>query len=284
MTQDSQGSPEDSTSGVSIQPSPRDRSRPSSPFRRHFSRPSTPTSPDFDVSAPPIMTQGLQGSYPGYPASLVSIQVEQPSRSAPPATTESMYSTSRPRLPSIDGLTQSFPISHQHPSTASVNSSGVSWDLRGHSPSMSGGHMGAQDSKERIQDPLTSRHDVAGLSGAHQGKRNIPNYMTSQSIQTPHRPPLMISGPSVPRIPTQISMTDAQDSPPRPDTTSRVWPMQPDEVSRYLKKGDVYVLSMIMIIAGSFYRVLHAGQRKGARICYRRWRLIYPSNTFPSHE
>jgi len=184
MTQDSQGPPEDSTSGVPIQlspESPRDRSRPSSPSRRHFSRPNTPTIPEFDVSAPPIMTQDPQGS-PGDSTSGVSIQVEQPSRSASPETTDSMYSTSRPRLPSLDGSTQSFPISHQHRPTESVNSSGVSSDLKGHSPPMSGGHMGAQDSKESIQDPLTS-----------------------QPTQAPH---VTFPDASASRIPTKISTTN----------------------------------------------------------------------------
>jgi hypothetical protein len=157
MTQDLQGPPEDSTSGVSTQLPPRNLSRPSSPFRRHFSRPNTPTSPGFDISTPPTMTQDSQGSSPGDSASGFSIQVEQPSRSASPETTESMQSTSRPRLPSLDGLAQSSLTSHQRPPTDSMNSSAVSSDLKGHSPSMSGGHIGAQDGKERIQDPLTSQ-------------------------------------------------------------------------------------------------------------------------------
>jgi len=136
--------------------SSRSRSRPSSPFRHHFSRPNTPESPDFEISTPPTMTQDSQGSSPGDSASGFSIQVEQPSRSASPETTESMHSTSRLRLPSPD-LTESFPTSHQRPPTDSMNSSAVSSDLKGHSPSMSGGHIGAQDGKERIQDPLTSQ-------------------------------------------------------------------------------------------------------------------------------
>ena len=154
-TQDSQGHPEDSTSGASTQLSPRDRSRPPSPSRTYSSRPDTPTSPDIFASSLPAMTQDPQGSL-GDSTSGVSIQVEQPSRSASPENTESMHSTSR-RLPSLDGLTQSFPTSHQHPSTESVNSSAVSSDLSGHSPSMSVGHISAQDSKESIQDPLTSQ-------------------------------------------------------------------------------------------------------------------------------
>ena len=157
VTQDSQGHPEDSTSGVSIQLSPRDRSRPPSPSRPHFSRPNTPTSPNFDFPTPLTVAQDSQGSSLGDSASGVVIGVEPPSRSASPETTESMHSTSRPRLPSLDGLTQSFSTSHQHPSYEFVNSSKVSSDLGGHGPSMSGGDVGAQDSKERIQDPLTSR-------------------------------------------------------------------------------------------------------------------------------
>ena len=157
VTQDSQGHPEDSTSGVSMQLSPRDRSRSPSPFRPHFSSPNTPTSPNFDIPTPLTMAQDSQGSSPGDSASGVVIGVEPPSRSASPETTESMHSTSRPRLPSLEGLTRSFPTSHQHTSYEFVNSSKVTSDLGGHGPSMSGGHIGAQDSKERIQDPLTSQ-------------------------------------------------------------------------------------------------------------------------------
>ena len=112
------------TAGQFTGVSSRSRSRPSSPFRHRSTR------PDLVISTPPDMTQDTQG----------------------------------PLSPSLDGLTQSFPTNHWHPSTESVNASEVSSDLRGHSPSMSGawsgGHMGAPDSKDSeraIQDPLTSQ-------------------------------------------------------------------------------------------------------------------------------
>ena len=104
--------------------------------------------PNFDISTPPTMTHDSQDS-----ASEVSIQVEQPfSLTQTSLTSQVSIHVEQPTRPASPAIT-----SHQHPSTESVNSLTVSLDLREHSPSMSGGQIGAQDSKERIQDPLTSQ-------------------------------------------------------------------------------------------------------------------------------
>jgi hypothetical protein len=214
--------------------SSRSRSRPSSPSLRHFPRPYTPTKHDIDISTRPTMIQYSQGSPEGS-ISEVPIQLEQPSRPASPEDTQSsMYSPPRPRLSPVHDRTQSLPTSHQLPSTVSVNSSSVSSHSRGHSPSMYGEHI-----------------------GAHQSRGNIQNFVTSQSTQVSTGPSFPLPEPFVSLISesTQISTTIAPISPSQPDT--RVRQMTSDQVSRYVKKGDVCVLSVTL--ATSFHRDIHSG-------------------------
>ena len=189
-------------------------SRPSSPFRLLISRPSTPAKHDSDdiekrqeTQAPVQQSQGsLEGS-----TSEVSIQLELPSRSASPEDTESMSSFSRPQIPLVHGSTQSLPTHHQLPSSDSVNSSVVS-SHSGRTPSTYGVYTGAHQSRGSNQD-------------------SVP----SQSIQPPRIP---FPQPSLPHISTQISTTNAPNAPPRLDTLP-VRPMHTEQVSRYMKKGDV---------------------------------------------
>ena len=207
MTHDSEGHPEDSTS-VSIQLSPRDRS----PFRRHFSRPNTPMSPDIENATRPPGIQHSQGSSTGDSASGVVIGIEPPSRSASLETTESMHSISRPRVPSLDDFMQSSPTSHQRPSTEPVNSSAVSSDLRGHSPSMSRGYIGAQDSKESIQDPLTSQPTQTPqiTFSEPSTSRKLTKISTTNDVTQ--------QTPSVPHARTSPHAPSPQDSPKLPAT------------------------------------------------------------------
>jgi hypothetical protein len=193
----------------------RSRSRPSSPFRRHSPRPSTPTRLDIGISTHTAIIQHPQGP-PEDPASEVPIDVQPPSRSASPEDTQSTYSSSRSRLSPVHGQTQSLPTRHQLPSTESVGSSTVSSHSGRYSPSMYAVHIGAHQSRGSIQDS-----------------------MTSQSSQAPPRPPIPFPEPFVPHISTKISTTNAPNSPPRPGTRVRVRPMNPEQVSRYVKKGDV---------------------------------------------
>jgi hypothetical protein len=135
-----------SSRGPSHSPSP-------SPLRRLLSRPNTPTRSDVEISTRLDMTQHSQGSpedsTPEYP-----IRVERPSRSPTPEArdTESMYSTSHPRVLPIDDRRQSFPTP-QFPSTGSVDSSAASLHSRGYSFSISGVCISAHQSRGALRIP-----------------------------------------------------------------------------------------------------------------------------------
>jgi hypothetical protein len=181
--------------------SSRSRSRPSSPFLHHFSRPNTPTRHDVDLSI-----RHAQG-FPGGSITEVSVQVEGPSRPASPDDKQSMDSSSRSRL-SVHGLTQSLPT---RPSTESVNSLADSSHSREHSPSTYGANIGARQSRGSIQDS-----------------------MTSQSTQAPS---ISFPVPFIPHISTEFLTANAPNPPPRPGI--RVRQIGSEEVSRYEKKPDV---------------------------------------------
>jgi hypothetical protein len=188
--------------------SSRSRSRPSSPFLHHLSRPNTPMRHNIDISI-----QHAQG-FPEGSTSGVSILLEEPSRPASPEDKQSMDSSSRPQLSPVHGRTQSLPTRHQHPSIESLNSSAVSSHSREHSPSTYGVNISAHPSRGTIQDS-----------------------MTSQSIQAQApRPPFTF--PFFPRPSTQISTANNALSSPF-SLSTRVRPMNSDQVSRYVKKGDV---------------------------------------------
>jgi hypothetical protein len=203
--------------------SARSHSRPSSPspfpFLRHPSRPNTPTR--FDIDIPPRLAM-IQHSLDseGSPSE-IPIDIKEPSRPGTPEDSDkrSEYSFSPPQLPSVtaDGRTQSFSTYHRFPSPEFVNPSA---DSKGHNLSGYGTHMGAHQSRESIR-PEGS--------------------MTLRSTQALPRPSFTFPTfpePSIPGISTQASTVNAGNSPFRPGTTP-VRPMNSDQVSRYLKKGDV---------------------------------------------
>lgn len=201
--------------------SSRSHSRPSSPssfpFLRHPSRPNTPTRLDIDI---PARLAKIQNSLDSE-GSEIPIDIKEPSRPGTPEDTRSEYSRSEysfspPQLSSLTlhGRTQSLST---HSSTEFVKHSA---DSKGQSPSGSGAQIGAHQSRESLR-PAGS--------------------MTSRSTQAPPRPSFMFPKfpePSIPGISTQASTMNAGNSPSRPGTPP-VRPMNSDQVSRYLKNGDV---------------------------------------------
>ncbi len=198
--------------------SSRGHSRPSSPslFRRHSSRPNTPTRADIDIATRLAMIQRSQDSPEGSP-SKIPIEVKEPSRPGTPEDTRSVYSFHPPQLPSamVHGETQSPPTHPRFPSPELVNPSAVSLHSRGQSPS--GTHTGSHQSRESIRPE---------------------GPMASQSTQVPPRPPFPFPEPSIPRISTRASTVNVRNSPFRPGTPP-VKPMHSGQVSRYVKNGDV---------------------------------------------
>jgi hypothetical protein len=191
----------------------RSYSRPSSPspfpFLRHSSRPNTPTGSDIDI--PTRLASPSE----------IPIKIRGPSRPGTPEDTRSVYSFSPPQgpqLPSttVHGRTQSPSTHHRFPSTQFVNPPA---DSNGHSPSGYGTHIGAHQSREslRPESPMTS---------------------SSQSTQAFPEPPIPFPVPSIPRVSTQTSAMHVGNPPLQPGMTS-VRPMHSDQVSRYVKNGDV---------------------------------------------
>ena len=191
----------------------RSHSRPSSPspfqFLRNSSRPNTPTRSDIDIPTRLAMVQHSQDSEGS--RSNISIEIKGPSRPETPEDTRSVYSFSPPQLPSVTehGGTPSFPIPHRFSSTEFVN-------------------------------PLTDSKVHSPSGGAHQSRESIrpEGSMTSQSTQAPPTPRFTFPEPSIPRISTQASTINAGNSGARPGTPL-VRPMHSDQVSRYVKNGDV---------------------------------------------
>ena len=202
----------------------RSHSRPSSPspfpFLRHFSGPNTPTGSDIDIPTRLAMIHHLQDSE-GSPSG-IPIEIRGPSRQGSPEDTQSVYSffppPQGPQLPSatVPGRTQSLSTHHRFPSTELVNPPA---DSNGHSPSGYGTHIGA--------------HQSRGPGSIHPGSP-----MTSQSTQAPPRPPIPFPEPLVSRISTEASTIHVGNSPFQPSIPP-VRPMNSDQVSRYVKNGDV---------------------------------------------
>jgi hypothetical protein len=134
-----------------------------------------------------------------------------------PHTPSSSLRAESPRLPPVHGRTPSLSTRHQFPSTESMNPRLVPLHSRGHNLMMYRMPTGAHQSTEIFQ-PEDS--------------------MSVQSFQAPFG--LQITSPelSVHRSSTPPSMANASNHPFRPDTYP-VRPMHPDQVSRYVKKGDV---------------------------------------------
>jgi hypothetical protein len=197
--------------------SSRSHSRPSIPspfpFLRHSSRPNTPMRSDIDI---PTRLTMIQHSQDSEGSSKIPIEIKGPSRPGTPDDTPSVYSFSPPQLPSVmvHGRTQSLSTHHRLPSTEFVNQSA---DSQGHSP-WYGTHTGAHQIGESIRPE---------------------GFVTSQSTQAPPRPPFTFPKPSISPISTQASTMNAGNSPFRPGSMPPVRPMHSDQVSRYVKNGDV---------------------------------------------
>ena len=129
----------------------------------------------------------------------------------------SVNSFSPPKLPSVmvHGRTQSFSTHHQLPSTESVN---PSEDSKGQGSSGYGTQIGAYQSRESI--------------------RPQEGPMTSQPTQAPPGPPFPFPEPPIPRISTQ-ALTMNEGSSLFGASTLSVRPMHSEQVSRYVKNGDV---------------------------------------------
>lgn len=195
--------------------SSRSHSRPPSPFPflRHSSRPNTPMRSDIDI---PTRLAMIQHSQDSEDSSKIPIEIKGPSRPGTPEDTPSVYSFSLPQFPSVTvhGRAQSLSTHHRLPSTEFVNQSA---DSKGHSPSGYGSHIGAHQIGESIRSEGS---------------------MTSQSTQAPPRAPFTFPEPSIPPLSTQASTMNAGNSPFRPAVLP-VRPMHSDQVSRYVKNGDV---------------------------------------------
>jgi hypothetical protein len=198
--------------------SSRSHSRPSSPspftFLRHSPRPNTPTRSDIDIPARLAMIQHSLDSEGS--RSEIPIEIKGPSRPGTPEDTGSVYSFLPPQLPSVTvhGQIQGPSTHHRLPSTEFVNPSA---DSEGHSPSGSGTHVGAHQSMESIRPESP---------------------MTSQSTQAPSGPPIPFPVPSISHISIRAPAMSARNSPFRPGMPP-VKPMHSEQVSRYVKNGDV---------------------------------------------
>jgi hypothetical protein len=224
--------------------SSRSRSRPSpspfmSLFRRHLSPPDTPLRVDIEVPTrpSPAVIQDLQGSpdNSAHSSPEITVQVEQPSPGLPVAS-----SSSPSRLSTVRDQMQSLPMHRQLPSTESVNSSADSSRSRGQSPSV-----------------LVARRNP------HSSHGSIRHHSSSlQSMQTPHEPSFTFPEASVSRVTIDILETMGWNT--RPPERRLMKPMHPDKVSRYMRKGDVCVLSATQ--ASFLYRDMSSGQGRRTSI------------------
>ena len=176
-------------------------------LRRH--RPGTPATHDIERPQAPI--RHFQDSFERS-GSEFSFQLRPPSPEDP---------QSYPRLPSIDDRTESFPARHQSPSTESVYLSAVSSQSGSHRSWVPWANIGARRSGGSIQD-----------------------FMTSPSTQDPRIP---FPEPSIPAPPISAPIPTANEpySPHQPCILS-IGMMTSEQVSRYSKKGDVYVPSVML--------------------------------------
>jgi len=224
----------ESSRSHSRQPSP-------SPSRSlfHFSRPVTPSRIDIEVPTRPAVMQDPHGSpeVSAHSSTGITVRVEQPSAPGSPVTSSSSLS----RLSLVRDQTQSLPTRNQLPYTESVNSSADSSRSRGHSPFVLVTHRNAHHSQGSMQTPS----------------------LGSQWIQIPIEPSFAFPEASVSRVRIQISATAASNT--QPGSGRRlIKPMHFDNVSRYLKKGDVCVLSVTQ--ASCLYHDMSSGQGRLASI------------------
>lgn len=188
-------------------------------FRRRFSRPGTPSGHDIEDPTRPTVVQGSLNSHgdSAHSSTGITVQVEQPSAPGSPATSSSPLSP----ISLLQGQTQSFPMHHQLPSTESVSSSADSTSSRGNGSSVSGSHR------------YTHR------SRSIQGRSSSP-----RSNQATHQPalafpePILFPRPSVSRVSIQVSPTVVA-TPQAGSGLRKMRPIHSEQVSRYMKKGDV---------------------------------------------
>ncbi|KAI0293519.1 hypothetical protein BC826DRAFT_1104964 [Russula brevipes] len=189
-----------------------------SSFCRYFFRPNTPERLDIEIAISSPMTQDSQhplkvsaDSSPG-----VSVQIQPPSRSGSPDSSQAMSSAPRPRPSSLHRQTQGLSTQPPFPSPEFVRQSAESSHLGGHGPPVHGEH-------------ITSRHLSTESS---QGGSPAP-------LPTQGSPEPSIPFP-VPTISGQILGADASATQlgSRKDSF-KLEKMTPDDVSRYKKKGDV---------------------------------------------
>jgi hypothetical protein len=197
------------------------RSRPRRPspspstslFHRHFSRPDTPPRVDIEVPTHTTAIRDTHGSpeNSAHSPTDITVQVEQPSMPGSPATS----STSPSRLSPLHDRMQHLDTHQQLPSTESVNSSADSSRSRGR-PSVLGAHRNAHPSQGSIRAPSSS----------------------PSLIRAPLGPSIVYPESSVSRISFQVSVSTALNAQSRTATRS-LRPMHSEQVSRYVKKGDV---------------------------------------------
>jgi hypothetical protein len=195
----------------------RSRSRQPSPspstylFHPHFPRPDTPSRVNIE---PPTRAAGIlsQGSLENsaHSSTEITVHVEQPSVPGSPVTSSSSPS----RLSPLHDRIQQLDTHHQLPSTESVNSSADSSRSRGR-PSVPGAHRNMHPNQRRVRAPSSS----------------------PSSIQA-REPSTVYPETSVSRISIQVSASTASNTHPRTATRS-LRPMHSEQVSRYVKKGDV---------------------------------------------
>jgi hypothetical protein len=208
-------------------------------FRHHFSRPVTPLRVDIEVPIRPTVVQDPHGSpeVSAHSSTGITFRVEKPSAPGSPVTS----SSSQSRLSLVRDQRQSLPTRNQLPYTESVNSSADSTRSRGHSPFVLVTHRNAHHSQGSIQIPS----------------------LGSQWIQNPIEPSFAFPEASVSRVTIQISAAAASNT--QPGSRRRlIKPMHFDKVSRYLKRGDVCVLSVAQ--ASRLYRDMSSGQGRLASI------------------
>jgi hypothetical protein len=195
----------------------RSRSRQRSPspstslFHRHFPRPDTPSRVNIEVPTrtAAIQSQGSSGNS-AHSSTEITVHVEQPSVPTSPLTSNSSPS----RLSPLHDRIQQFDTHHQLPSTESMNSSADSSRSR-ERPSVLGAHRNAHPSQGGIRASSSS----------------------PSLIQAPHDPSIVYPETSVSRISFQVSASTANTQPRT--LTRSLRPMHSEQVSRYVKRGDV---------------------------------------------
>ncbi|KAI9511124.1 hypothetical protein F5148DRAFT_423388 [Russula earlei] len=195
------------------------RSQPPSPslLRRLFPRSNTLAEPGIDIPTRPPTIQESQASPLVSNRSSLDIAIQSPSRS----TTLESQAPYRPRsrLSSLRGQSQTRPARHNTPSADSVSSSVNSPTSRGHSPSL----------REAHRNTLT-HHSREIIQGGHLTPR-------PPSIRETPEPLLAFPESSISRV--SIPISNASVAQPAGQARREMRLMHSEQVSRYVKRGDV---------------------------------------------